>query len=365
MKNILLFMLVIFVTNCQSEPDELQEFQESKLEDRNIKLSKNSDIKIVNSEDGNLARPYAALAVSHDSKRFGLYDLIYNHFIIFNREGEIIQILGDEGRGPDEFQQALDFNFDEEKNLIAYDERQFQLKIFDKEGELQKNTSVFEDGNYSHNTSGLFANDSLIYIGITDVSTHNTDQAWQSELMGIFDYSGEKVKFIGQYDPYIFDNNFYGDLPLFDIVFEEDKIYSTHKNSYRIQVFNVDNNKKLDYFGRKSSSYKEADQNIETHFPMEKIEELSLTQSFPNGLFVTDNYILHYFQNATEEWFETKDPLTKEHYLSIYNRDNHAFVKELKSDYQLLEVQDNKLYLLEDTNPDNYTIGIYELESAS
>lgn len=363
MRYFLVIAAIFLFLTCDRGPNTFEGYKESNENLQHIELQKTHTITVSGSDSENLGNVYSDISVTEDGEKIALFDLSHYHFIILDKDGNVLRTIGREGRGPEEFLQPLNFTFDEKNNLIVYDEAQRQTKIFDEDGNLKDTFNLFEDTELLSASPELFASDGMIYFGIVDITVNDSNEKWKSDLIGVYDYSGDEQKIMGQYDPYVYKNNYYAHTPFFDVQFSEDEIFATHGNSYRIQIFDMNDNERVAYFGFKSEHYKETEEKIESDFPLEKIQEMGYDQSYPNGLYVTDQYIIHSFQNTTEEWNRTRDNLAKELYLTLYDRGSYDFLSELSIDSYLSEVQNDQLYLIEDFNPNNFTIGIYELEN--
>lgn len=91
--------------------------------------------------------------------------------------------------------------------------------------------------------------------------------------------------------------------------------------------------------------------------------EKNLKQSAVGESFVSNTYFFFYHFNWTEEFWQTRDPNAKPHFLNVFQKDEpHAFLGEISLPYMPLYISpNNKAYLLEDDDPDNFTIGVYEV----
>lgn len=309
-----------------------------------------------------IANPISKFNVSKDGQRFAFYDFIYKSILVTDSKGNILHTAGGAGKGPGEFVQILSWTFDEQNNLIVYDEGQRLIKVFNAEGNLKKAVKILEEGNFFASGRYLFSRDSLFFIpGIEAEFILN--KPWNSKLMAVLNSKGETKNIVGHYDPYLKEVKTYLNDPLMDIDFDNNKIYSTQLSSYRIQIWDMQNFKRTDYFGYRSKHFKETEEEIKAFYPRSKIYKMSVNQSSTQGIFVTSNYLLLYFQNLSDEWFNGRDPADKTYFITIYDRKSHAFVKELKVPYPIGAVADNKIYVIENDQPKNYTIGVYEIQN--
>jgi hypothetical protein len=80
-------------------------------------------------------------------------------------------------------------------------------------------------------------------------------------------------------------------------------------------------------------------------------------------VYFLPEYLLHYFVILTEEFQQTRDHNDKIHYINLYDKESYNSYGEIELPYFLGNVIGDKLYLIENDDPDNYTIGIYEIRS--
>jgi len=354
-------LLILILIGCTEGP--ARDFQPSPVEEKQVTLEKQREITLSSRDTSDIADPLTHFAINRDATRLAFYDIILQHFVVTDGQGRLLHVLGGPGRGPEEFIQAINFAFDEHDNLLIYDERLRQLKIFGPEGTLKRTSNLFETGELAKSSSQTFVRDSTVYLGITEMALNNTDEAWKSKMMAAFDYQGNLQALYGSYDPYVIESPYYGDSPEFYVGPEAGTLYATQTNSYRIQLFDLASDRRTHYFGRRSPHYRESEEEIDPFYSHARINEMTLNQSFANGIYVTSVFIIYPFQNTTEEWFRTRDQQYQEQYIVLYDRQSHAFNAELKLPHPMGTVAGDRIYLIENSNPDNYTIGVYELQS--
>src|SRR5699024_127538 len=330
----ILFFLSLLFNSCSSNFKQVEDYTKSKVvkQDLRLKHLKSFTIK-TRSDSVTIANLLTKISVNSDGSRLAFKDLVYESILVVDNKGNILFTVGGSGKGPAEFVKILSWGFDENNNLIVVDEGQRLIKIFDSSGNLNKAVKIFRTENFGTVGRYLYAMNGLIYLPGTE--SEYIMNSWKSKLIAILNYRGETQKIIGKYDPYVEFGKIYLSDPIIDINFESGQIFSTHSNSYRIQVWDLKTFNRLAYFGRRSRNFEESDEKIESFLPQRKIFEMSINQSFTNGLFFTKKYLLFHFQNLTEEWFKERNTDDKIYFIAIYNRANHNFNAEIKLPYPL------------------------------
>src|SRR5699024_11201558 len=136
---------------------------------------------------GNLLNRFA---ISSGGKRFAFYDYLKKHILITSKDGRILQIVGTKRKGPKEFVEVLEWNFDGNDNSLVYDESQHLIKIFNTKGELLNTRSVLDNEPLAVSNRNLVAKDSLIYMPILDMRyyTPNREKVGKSNLVAVINY---------------------------------------------------------------------------------------------------------------------------------------------------------------------------------
>ncbi|NGP90086.1 6-bladed beta-propeller [Fodinibius halophilus] len=356
---------VFMVFGCGNRADQSETYSVSTVNKQSLELNHIYSFPLENSSDATvLANPYPSVRLSNDGNRIAIKDMLQDHIVLYDSLGNHLATIGKQGKGPREFVEITSWNFDENKNLLVFDAPQKLVKIFNSNGKLKKSSKVFTEDQLLGFGISFYAHDSLIYMGILEAQYSNLENAEYSKLIALNNYEGELQKTIGKYDPYVSQATMYTSQPVFDIDFKRDKIYSTQMNSYRVQVYDLKDHNRMAYFGYKSDHFIESEEKISPFHQKSKRREMGLNQSYTNGIYITSRYILIYFRNLTEDWYQSRSPQDKKHFISVYDRYNYNFIGEISLPYSLQAVHKDRLYLVENNNPDNYTIGIYKIQTA-
>src|SRR5699024_9670952 len=116
-------------------------------------------------------------------------------------------------------------------------------------------------------------------------------EAWRSELIGVYDYNGKLIETIGRYDSAIREAKSYLIFPIFHIDFENELLISAQSSSFRIQLYDLNTQKRMAWFGKKTPSFKEPAEYISPYLPHHKIMEKSIGVSFPASVYSLSDYI--------------------------------------------------------------------------
>jgi hypothetical protein len=189
--------------------------------------------------------------------------------------------------------------------------------------------------------------------------------ASKSPLVGKYNYRGELIEKKGNYAPSVSEANSYLIFPVFDIDFQENEFISSQGSDYRIQHYDLAQNKLIEYFGKKTQNFQLTDEYIDPSLPRKEIQEKSLEMSFPTNIHLMPDFIVFNFENLTESFFQTNNFNKKDQYISIYDRNTYDFYEELSLPYSIGNISNEYLFLIENDNPDNFKIGIYKLNKVT
>lgn len=357
------FLCIIF--SCSNQ--DYDHFYESDKRDKDFILDKVREMIIKpHSPDSNIiGRLRTRFAVNRDNNLFAFYDEIARQFLITDKEGFIKSVISGKGKGPGEVVKAGGFDFDEEDRLVVYDEGQIRITVFNLNGEIVQ-TSKMENTDYSMGGRKLFISGTEIY---TDVINQNylgdLQNAWQSDLIGVYDYDGKLVNTMGKYDPLIKEAMSYVVFPVINIDYQDHLILSAHSSGYTIQLYDLRDGERIAWFGTKTSNFNESEEYISSYQSRQKIKEQSIGISFTSSVHSTSEFIVLHFENLTKSFFENNNFNDKDVFVAIYDKESYDSYGDISLPYALGNIFDDQFYLIENDNPDNYTIGIYELVEES
>lgn len=361
-KRIYIILSILLLFACTSNSDvgeiavELQEFT----------LDKQEEI-ILKSEDVQFGRFRQEFVSSEDGKYWAFHDFSNQQIVVFRSDGSFVNAIGSEGSGPEEFRNVFGYNFSEENTIWAFDERLNTFKHFDMDGNLISIfEGIYEDG-FTQTQPQLFVNNEMLYIPIkeTKYSSYDSSQNWRSALMAIYSTKGEFIQTIGLYGEPVKNPNHYSVRGLFDIDFKEKTLLVGYRTSHRLSQINLDTGNQ-EFFGDIPRNFQAPTENTNVNDPVNEILRKGLNRSYPSNTFNTDHYYIYYFQNLNQEWYDTRDPNAKDHFLVFYDKRSQNYLGELEIPFAVGAITRNGIiYLIEDIDPDKFMIGKYHLDSVT
>jgi hypothetical protein len=200
-----------------------------------------------------------------------------------------------------------------------------------------------------------------IYLQILEAGYLN-DKSGSKLVVGFDLFTGEITDLIGQFDPFLDQIDHHLSLTNISLTPDNSGIASVLTTSSRIQIFNLNSDVRTHYFGLESPDWNPISEKIEPSMPRHVVMERALGNSYSTGLYFSNNYLLHHFQNMTESWFNTNDYLSKENYLNVFDYSKFEYYGTIILPGTLGDVYGDICFIIEDYNPDNFIIGEYEVQ---
>lgn len=334
--------------------------KESRIEKSSLELVKVDSVTL--KQGGKLfGEFFEQLKITSDGKYYLFSERIKNQIFVFKSTGSFYTTIGEEGRGPKGLLEVTGYDINKYNEVLVFDSSQRMLKVFGLEGNLLKSTKILEGVTYNPTANNiLWYNDKIlatVYDTEVGLETH------KSKLIGLINIDGSLNTVFGRFDSFSKQDNQLAFNTLIALDEKNDLAYSNLQTSPYFQVYDLASKKRILYGGHQTKSFNIPSKEINPHMPLSKKFELSENTSGIMHIFLTDHYFVQHMQILTEEWFKTVDYTKKKNVLVVYDRETNEFVEEIPVKHTLCAVQNNKLYLIEDFAPDNYTIGIYELVS--
>ncbi|MFP8489303.1 6-bladed beta-propeller [Gracilimonas sp. Q87] len=302
---------------------------------------------------------FEQIKITGDKEYFLFSDRIRNQVFVFNSDGTFHSVIGVNGRGPKGILSVSGYDVNKKNEVFIYDSMQRMLKVFDLNGNLLHSTDFLERETFNPTANNLrwYNNKIVATIYETDVrfETH------KSRLVGLIDTSGIAESIFGRFDEYSQDDNNLAFNTVIALDEETDLAYTNLQTSPYFQIYDLKKKVLIGREGQKTDNFFIPERELTPSMPIsEKFKHRANTSAVAH-IFVTDSYIIQNMQNLTEEWFDTMDYSSKDNFLVIYDKSSLELIQEVSVPSTPFGAHDNQLYFIEDFNPDNYTIGIYEI----
>lgn len=297
--------------------------------------------------------------INEDNTLWAFSDRIQNKVFIFDSEGKFVSRIGESNKGPKGIIQIMGFDFRSDSSISIFDASQRLIKTFQVNGMLLQSNQFFTNSKIGFATTELNIYQDKFILPIWEMKV--PDDPLKSKQLALFDESGSLDTLFGEYDKFIEIDNHYSQTHNYVIDESRDRLYINLNTSPYIQEYDLKSLNRIDYFGNITPSFSIPEKEISPYLSVNEISKRAVGRSAGRGIYVTDEYIILHYQVLTEEWFETTDFSKKRNVLIVYNKENKQLLGELKVKHTLAASAQNYLYFIEDFNPDNYTLGVYEI----
>lgn len=286
-------------------------------------------------------------------------DRIQDRIFVYDREGNFINVIGERGKGPKGLISVHAFAITSNNEVYVFDLNQRLFKTFDLNGEVIKSVSFLDEAPFGPIPYEAHISNQKIITPIIESQFLLTPE--KSRLLAQINLDGKVDSVFGSFDSFAEEDRHYTHFTNIAIDEEKDVVYTNLSTSPYIQAFDLSDFKKTEYFGIVSKSHSLPTKEIHPTLPVSEIKRRSVNQTSNVGLYVTDHFIIQHMQILTKEWIDLNDYSAKENILVLYDKETYEFSKEIPVEHTLGAVKNNQLYFIEDFNPDNYTIGVYEI----
>lgn len=328
----------------------------------NFKLEKQGEV-ILGSDGVQFGRFRQQFIHSSDDEYWAFHDITMQQIFVFKSNGKFKTTIGSRGSGPAEFQNVYGYSFSKENTIWAFDENLNAFKHFSLEDSLIATVSgIYEDGFFQSHPQ-LFVNDEKLYIPITEskFNTQDFSQLWQSALVAVYDSGGNFLYTLGNFGEPVKKPDTYNIRAMIDFDFEEEMMLASFSTSYALGEYDLKNSSH-EYFGAIATNYMIPDEQTTINDSFQLALEKGLRRSSPMAAFITDKYYYFYYQNLTQEWYDTRDPNSKDHFLVIYDRIGKNYMGELNLPYALGNItKDGDIRLIQSIDPDHFAVSTYTI----
>lgn len=356
----IIFIIVLIACN---DKNEIELFTEE-ITGKKIELLKIDNI-IISEDSTSFVGKF--LEVKYRDNNIVIADMIQPALFFYNNKGKTIKHLKwVKGEGPGEILQIGNFEISNGKIYIS-DIGNFRWTIFDTNGVFIKVGRPFSDPRdksnqfYSENGNRIEHFGDKIFTTIIEdkynrdlYQHHSKSIAEIDSTLTIKQIFGDMDEIYGKYKIYIpspamaIDNNGY--------------IYFSQRPTYKIYKYDQ-KGKLIKVFGFKSN-FKVLDEDFSRNLSMDEIMRISKKYSFTDALFVSNKgYLLHQYIEVTDAFYESRSSADRLNYLKVYTLDGRYIKSDILLKGVLLTTNDNgDLLILENDEPGNRTIGVYELK---
>lgn len=352
MKYLALTTIILILISCTKIEDTKGDSE------KKLSLSKIEQIVLEN-EEPLFGRFLEIIKVSDNGDFFMFNDLLQQKVYVFDEKGNFINRIGETGKGPKGIVNISGFDFINGNEIFIYDSSQRMFKTFHIDGSLKKTVSFKPEGDFSIPPFHINYYNNNIFTPI--VESAYIGNLEKSKLIAKINLDGKVDTLFGRHDEYTAKDNHYVFKNILTIDNKKERIYVALPTSPFIQEYDLKDYSLIKYFGEKTESHRIPENEITRYLPISEVQKRANNTSSNFSIHTTTDYIILHRQILTSEWMETSFIDEKENIILIYNKSNYELEAEMKTNHLLGAVRNNKLYFIEDFNPDHYTIGIYEL----
>ncbi len=350
-----LMWVVFFVcTNC-SQTDAPHSLQLSE-----VTVSKVRQYTINSRDSVSIGRLRPLFKSNNDGSLYAFLDEIHQSIILTDSLGNVNNEIGKKGKGPEEFVQISGFSIDEKNNVIIHDGMQYVLKIFDNQGRLNQSFEITPPDLHITYDALVTHNEHIFFGAIETKYFSDLWQAGNSKNIIQYNYNGLFIGSFGKYDTLTSNSNNYELFANISLDRKNNRIYTARTNAYIIEGWDIATKKKVRVIDQKPNLFTFHKKKTTPDLPIPEIMKRSIGATY-SSLFITEHYVYLYMAKNTEAFVNSpnRDYSKKEHALAMYSKAG-KLLAETKLDHVLANIIDDKLHLIENDDPDNYTIGVYE-----
>lgn len=248
--------------------------------------------------------------------------------VLTNYNGQFVESIGKEGRGPGEIQSARYLGFDENNDLIILDKTGAFFKHYNRtSNEVISYDYPIKDG-ISVTTRNLQMCNSNWYLGIQLLgeATHTT-----VPIIGVYDLEFNLVDTLGGYDPFFKGRTGILQEPLTSIDCTNGIIYTTHGKVPYVQAYSIETKSMLGNSDEIPTSFMLSDKFVTMVSSQRQMTSfLSEEQSTSMHLGNDDSNIYHVYRNENNKYDRVRNLNESDHYVAVYEKENFKLLGEVK-----------------------------------
>ena len=284
-----------------------------------------------------------------------------NKIHVFDKTFNHVSSFGRQGAGPLEFRHVTSAAISDENVVFVFDAILQKIKLFDVHGELLETLEGPLGDSVWGKSDRLYIRNNKMYFAAQEPEKVFSGRYFESIIAAEMNMDGSVSQLFGHYDDIISQSSStiykYPNI----VIGPDSLMFVTHRSYHGVNVFDIHSKQHLHRFEvtvPQFKSEKEAEV-VYVSDPRSVRNKKNLTRSFVGDSFVDGQYFYFYFFNFTDEFWKTKDPNVKDHYVAVYDiANNYRHIGTIELDKEPFLIENNQLYLKENDDPDNYTISI-------
>jgi hypothetical protein len=314
------FITILFITGC-SNSDEIG---------GELKVSVVSEFELAESTQEYVGRMYPSVANNPKAEELAFSNYTSPiRIVITNYQGEYIETIGKEGRGPEEILSARFFGFDNQQNLVILDKVGGLFKKYNRTtGEVNSFIDPVKEGIFVNSRNLQMCKDKW-YLGVEML---NRSSDTNVPTIAVFDTVFNVVDTLGGYDPFFNGRKDVMQDPKISVDCGSRRIYTTHGKVPYIQVFSMDSKKRLGRTEVAPPSFMLSEEFVTMVTDSREWNRfLTEEQSLSLKIAYTDNYIYHVFRNeggVSNTFQQPKDLNERNHFVAVYDKESLEFLGE-------------------------------------
>lgn len=275
--------------------------------------------------------------------------------IITDNNGQFIEKVGEEGRGPDEIQDARFKGFDEEGNIVVLDKQSAFFKHFNRTTkEVFSYEYPIKDG-VVVTTRKLEMCDENWYLGIQLLGESTLTTV---PIIGEFDAEFNLIDKFGGYDPFFKGRADIMNETVISTDCSNGIVYTSHGKVPYIQAFSIESKQLVGNTDDIPFSFMLSDKTLRMVSSSNSITKyLSEEQSLSLYLGQDDFFIYHVFRNENGEFNQRRVLNDSYYFVAVYSKENLSYIGETKLPGAVLGfTKDGALIVLKDEDEMRFQI---------
>ncbi len=286
-------------------------------------------------------------------------ELIFTNFtspiqlVVINYDGELVETIGKEGRGPKEIQDARFFGFDETGDVLVLDKASAFFKYYNRNSDDVTSFNYPIKKGISVTSRNLQQCDGKWYLAVQLLGKPTLPS---TPIVAVFDSTFLLVDTLGGYDPFFEGRTDVMQEALIYIDCQNRLIYTSHGKTPFIQVFSMDDELYQKRTEVKPKSFMLSDKFITMVGSKTSITRfLAQEQSTSLHLAHSDKYLFHIFRNEVRTVEDVRILNDSHHFVAVYDKVNLAYLGELMLPGAAMgSTKNGELIILKDENTSEF-----------